>query len=81
MMVNGLDVDIGVEGVLVEENRASSVMGHVEPTSKNVVVDILRCFLQSDDVQPTCDLLFEGIFFSASAPRVPVVDAESLLHK
>ena len=68
MTVNGFDVDIGVEGVLVEENRASSVMGHVEPYSKNVMVDILRCFLQSDDVPPTCDLLFDGIFFSASGP-------------
>ena len=65
MKVNGFDVDIGVEGVLVKENRASSVMGHVEPTSKNVLVDILRCFLQSGDVPPACDLLLEGIFFSA----------------
>ena len=81
MKVNGFDVDLGVEGVLVEENRASSVMGHVEPTSNNVVVDILRCFLQSDDVQPTCDLLFEGIFFSASGPRVSVVDTQTFLHR
>ena len=44
MKVNGFDVDIGVEGVLVEENRASSVMGHVEPISKNVMIDILRCY-------------------------------------
>ena len=81
MKVNGFDVDIGVEGVLVEENRASSVMGHMEPTSKNVMVDILRCFLQSDDVPPACDLLLEGIFFSASRPWIPVVDTQTLLHK
>ena len=42
MKVTGFDVDIGEEGVLVEENRASSVMGHVEPTSEDVMVDILR---------------------------------------
>ena len=36
---------LGLEGVLVEENRASSVMSHVEPTCKNVMIDVLRCFL------------------------------------
>ena len=44
MKVNGLDVNIGV-GVLVGENRLSSVMSHVEPICKNVMIDILRCFL------------------------------------
>ena len=44
MKVDGLDIDVG-EGVLVEENRASSVMSHVERISKNVMIDILRCFL------------------------------------
>ena len=32
MMVYGLDIDVGVEGV-IEENRATCVMSHVEPTS------------------------------------------------
>ena len=81
MKVDGLDIDIGVEGVFVEENRAPSVMGHVEPTSKNVMVDLLRCFLQSDDVPPACNLLLEGIFFSASEPWIPVVDTQTLLHR
>ena len=36
---------LGWKVSLVEENRASSVMGHVEPTSKNVMMDVLRCFL------------------------------------
>ena len=45
MKVSGLDVNIGVEGVLVEENRAACVMGHVETTCNNVIIDILRCFL------------------------------------
>ena len=42
MKANAFDVDISVEGVLVQENTASSLMDHVEPTSKNVMVDILR---------------------------------------
>ena len=40
MKVDGLDVDVGVEGVLVDENRATCEVGHVEPTSKNVMIDI-----------------------------------------
>ena len=68
MKVDGLDVDIGVEGILVEENCVSSVMGHVEPTSKNVMVDIFRCLLQGNDVPPACKLLLESIFFSATGP-------------
>ena len=80
MKVHGFDVNIGVEGVFVEENRASSVVSHVEPTSKNVMVDILRCFLQGDDVPPACNLLFEGTFFSTWGPWVPIVDTQALLH-
>ena len=40
MKVTGFDVNTGVEGVLVAENRASSVMGHVEPICKNVMIDM-----------------------------------------
>ena len=72
---------LGVEGVLIEENRAACIMGHVEPTCKNVMIDIVGRLLQGNDMPPACNLFFEGIFFSASGPRVPVVDAESLLHQ
>ena len=67
MKVDGLDIDVGIEGVLVEENRAACIMGHVEPTYKNAFIDMFRCFLQGNDMP---DLLFEGIFLSASGPRV-----------
>ena len=63
------------------ENRASSVMGHVQPICKNVMIDILRCFLQRDDMPLGCDLLLKGIFLPTSRSWIPVVDAESLLHK
>ena len=79
MKVDGFDIDVGVEVVLVEENRAACTMGHVEPTCKNVMIDTFGRFLQSNDMPHPCNLFFEGIFFSASGPRVPVVDAESLL--
>ena len=44
------------------------------------MIDILRCLLQGNDVLPACNLLFEGIFFSAFGPWIPVVDTEPLLH-
>ena len=72
---------LGVEGVLVGENRATCVMAHVEPICQNIMIDILNCFLERDDMPPACDLLFEGIFFSASGPWAPVVDTQPLLHR
>ena len=81
MKVDRFDTDAKVEGVLLEENRAACIVGHMEPTCKNVMIDILGRLLQGNDMPPACNLLFEGIFFSASVPGVPVVDAEPLLHK
>ena len=81
LQLNGLDVNIDVAAVLVVENRTSAVMGYVEPICKKVMIDILSCFLQRDDMPLACDLLVEGIFFSATGPWVPVVDAEPLLHR
>ena len=80
MKVDGLDIDVGVEGVLVEENRAACVMGHVKSFLKNVMINILGCLLQGHDMPTSCNLLFGGIFFPTSGSIVPVVDAESLLH-
>ena len=74
MKVNKLDFDVRVEGVFVEEHRASSVVGHVEPMCQNIMVNIFNCFLQCDD----CDLFLKSTFFSTSRSWIPVVDAESL---
>ena len=40
MKVDGLEVDVGVESVLVEENRATCVMGHVEAIREELVVNV-----------------------------------------
>ena len=81
MIVNRLDFNIWVEGVFVEEHRASSVVGHVEPICQNIMVNIFNCFLQCDDVPLACDLFLNSTFFSTSRSWIPVVDAESLLHR
>ena len=41
MKVDGLDIDIGVQGVLVEENRAASIMGHVDAIREKIVVNVV----------------------------------------
>ena len=81
MKVDGLDINVGVKGVLVEENRATCVMGHVEAIREKLVVNVVRRLLQGNDMPLSCNLLFESIFFSPTGWRVPVVDAKSLLHK
>ena len=80
MKVDGLDIDVGVEGVLVEKDCTTCVMGHVEAIREKLVINVVRRFLQGNDMPPSCNLLFEGIFFSPTESRVPAVDAESPLH-
>ena len=63
MKVDGLDINVRVEGVLVEENRATFVMGHVEAIREKLVVKIFGRLLQGNDMPPSCNLLFQGIFF------------------
>ena len=80
MKIDGLDIDVGLEGVLIEEDRAACIMGHVEQTRKNVMINIFGRLLQGNDMPPSSSLFFEGIFFSPSGSRVLVVDAQSRLH-
>ena len=81
MEVNRLDFNIRVEGVFVEEHRASSVVGHVEPVREKLVVNIVNRLLQCDDVPLACELLLKSTFFSTSRSWIPVADAESFLHR
>ena len=42
------DIDVRVEGVLIEENRAAFKVRHVKPFLKNIVINIVRRFLQGN---------------------------------
>ena len=81
MEVIGLDLDISVEGVFVEEHRASSVVSFVEPVREEFVVNIFNRFLQCDDVPLACNLFFKSTFISTSGSWIPAVDAELFLYK
>ena len=80
MKVDGFDLGIREESVLIEQHCASSVVSHVEPVREMLVVDILNRFLQCDYMPLTCDLLLDGAFFSKSRSWIPVADAESFLY-
>ena len=54
---DGFDIDIGEESVLVEEHRAYSVVGHVEPVREELVVKVFNRFLQCDDMPLACDFV------------------------
>ena len=75
MKVDGLDIDVGVEGVLVEEDCTTCVMGHVEAIREKLVVKIFGRLLQGNDMPPSCNLLFEGIFFSPTGSRIALAQA------
>ena len=81
MKVDGRDIGVGVEGVLIEENRTPCITGHVEATCKNVVINKCGRLLQGNDMPPFCKLLFESIFFLPSGSRVPVADAVDRVAK
>ena len=46
MKVNRFDIDVEIEGVLIEENRTASKVGRVISFMKNFVFDIFGSFLQ-----------------------------------
>ena len=79
MEVNGADLHVRMEGVLVEKNSASGcVMSHMKMTRQ---VLVLNCLLQSNDVPFLRDVFFGGAFFASSRSRVPVQNAEACLLK
>ena len=75
------DADVGVESVLVEENRTACEVGHVKPFTKNIVINIVRRLLQGNDVPLHRNLFFNSIFCASSGPRVPVVNTKPPLQR
>ena len=73
-------LDVWMKSVLVEQNRTSSIMCHMEAMCQELVVKIFNGFLQGDDVPLRRNVFFDSSFFSASRSWVPIVDAEPSLH-
>ena len=81
MKVDRFGTDVRVESVLIEENRAARIVGHVKSFLKNIVINIVRCFLRGNILSFHRNLFLKCVFPSTSGRRVPVVDAEPLLHR
>ena len=78
MEVNRSNLDVRMKGILVEQNRTSSMVCHVETICEELVIKVSSCFLQGDDVPLPRNVFFDRSFFSASRSWVPIVDAEPL---
>ena len=81
MEVDGLDIDVSVEGVLVEENRTTCEVSHKKAFMSDCVVDVVRSFLQSDEVPLSCNLFFDSISCASSKSRIPVVNTKPHLQR
>ena len=81
MKVNRFDANVRVEGVLVEENRTTCEVRLMTTFMKDSVVDVVRSFLQGNNMPFHRNLFLKCVFLSTSGSRVPVVDAEPLLHR
>ena len=57
MKVNGFDLDIREESVLIEELCASSVKSYVEPVREELMVNTVNRFLQGENTPRAFDLL------------------------
>ena len=56
-------------------------MSHVEPVREELMINIFNRLLQGNDMPFPCNLLLDSAFFSTSGSWVPIVDAESFLHR
>ena len=50
MKVNRRDLDVRKESILVEQDRTTSTVCHVEAIRQELVLEVIKCFLQGDDV-------------------------------
>ena len=68
MKVDRFDVDVRVEGVLIEENRAARIVGHVKTFLKNIVINIIRRFLQGNNMPFPRNLFLKCVFPPRRSP-------------
>ena len=75
------NLDVRVKSVLIAQDSTASIMGHIEMICQELVLKVNSCLLQCDDVPFPRNVLLDGTFFSTSRSWIPVVDAESFLHR
>ena len=68
-----------MKNVFVEQYRTSNKMSHIKMTRQEIVLEVLDCLLQCDDVPFPRDVLINGTFFPSSRSQIPTQNAEPLL--
>ena len=79
MKVNGRDLDVRKESILVEQDRTTSTVCHVEAIRQELVLEVFNCFLQGNDVPLLRDMFFDSSFFSTPRSWVPITKKLSLV--
>ena len=80
MEIDGRDLDVREESILVEQDRKTSFVCHVESIRQELVVKVSNCFLQGDDVSLFRNLFFDSSFFSTPRSWFPMVNTEPFLR-
>ena len=57
-------------------NTATSIVSHIKMTRQVIVLEVLDCTLQSNDVPFHRDVLINGTFFPSSRSQIPSQNAE-----
>ena len=58
MEINGFDLDVREEGVLVEKHRATPSVSYVQPVREELVVQIFNLLVQGNNVPLSGNLFF-----------------------
>ena len=67
--VNGIDLDVRVKGVIVEQDSTTSIVGNVEVIREAPVLEILNRFLESNHVPILRNVFFSGPGFQLNMLR------------
>ena len=57
-------LDVRVTNVLIEQDNTASIMGHIEMTRQVLVLEVLNCLVQCDDVPVHRNVLLSMAPFS-----------------
>ena len=77
--VRGLNSDVRVKRVLVEQDNTTSEMGNAKVIREALVLEVLDRLLERNHVPFLRNALCNGTFSATSRSRIPAQDAEARL--
>ena len=79
--VSGLDLDVRVKGVLVEQGHTASVVGNVKVIREALVLEVLVRLMERNHVPFPRNVFFNGTVSGSSRSRIPAHEDEACLLK